>query len=60
MTGYTREEAERIRREILHAVPEDLIRCAGWLDAFSRDGAVCVVAHQDALKECDGLTVRDL
>jgi hypothetical protein len=60
MTGYTREEAERIRRQILHAVPEDLIRCASWLEAFSREGAVCVVAHRDALKECRGLTIRDL
>ena len=43
-----------------HAKPEDLVRCADWLNAFSRDGAVCVVAHEDALKECEGLTVRDL
>ncbi len=60
MTGYTREEAERIRRQILHSVPEDLLRCAQWLDAFSRDGAVCVVAHGDALGECGDLTVQDL
>ena len=60
MAGYTREEAERIRREILYAVPEDLLRCAGWLEAFSRDGAVCLVAHRDALEECGGLTVKDL
>ena len=60
MNGYTREEAEKIRRQILYAVPEDLIRCAGWLEAFSQDGAVCVVAHRDALKACKGLTVKDL
>ena len=60
MNGYTREEAERIRRQILHAEPGDLVRCAEWLDAFSREGAVCVVAHEDALKECSGLTIRDL
>ena len=60
MTGYTREEAERIRKQILYATPEDLIRCGEWLDAFSREGAVCVVAHEDALKACEGLTVRDL
>ena len=60
MNGYTRAEAERIRRQILCATPEDLIRCAEWLEAFSREGAVCVVAHQDALKECNGLTIRDL
>ena len=60
MNGYTREEAERIRRQILYAVPGDLVRCAEWLEPFGRDGAVCVVAHQDALKECKGLTVSDL
>lgn len=60
MNGYTREDAERIRKQILHAVPEDLIRCAEWLEPFSRDGAVCVVAHRDALNECGRLAVRDL
>ena len=60
MNGYTRDEAERIRRQILHATPQDLMRCADWLETFSREGAVCVVAHRDALKECTGLTVRDL
>ena len=60
MSRYTREEAEKIRRQILYAEPEDLIRCADWLEAFSREGAVCVVAHQDALRECKGLTIKDL
>ena len=60
MNRYTREEAERIRRQILNATPEDLIRCADLLDAFSRDGAVCVVAHEDALAACNGLEVSDL
>ena len=60
MNGYTREEAEKIRRQILHTVPEDLVRCAEWLEPFSREGAVCVVAHREALEKCEGLTVRDL
>ena len=60
MTGYTKEEVERIRKQILYAVPEDLIRCAKCIEAFGREGAVCVVAHQDALKDCDELTIRDL
>ena len=60
MTGYTRDEAEMIRRQILHATPDDLIKCCEWLEAFSREGAVCVVSHEDALKECKGLTIRDL
>ena len=60
MSGYTRAEAEKIRMQILHTVPDDLIRSMEWLDAFAREGAVCVVAHQDALKDCTGLTIRDL
>ena len=60
MTSYTREEAERIRRQILTATPEDLVRCAEWLEPFSREGAVCVVAHQDALKACEDLEISDL
>ncbi len=60
MTGYTREEAERIRKQILHAVPEDLERCARSLEAFGREGTVCVVANKDALKDCEGMTIKDL
>jgi len=60
MTGYTREEAEKIRKQILNATPEDLVRCAEWLESFAREGAVCVVAHQDALKACEGLEISDL
>ena len=60
LTGYTRNEAERIRLEVLHATPEQLAACGSWLDAFAKDGAVCVVAHEDALKACDGLEISDL
>lgn len=60
LTGYTREEAERIRQEVLRATPEQLSVCGKWLDAFAKDGAVCVVAHEDALKACDSLVISDL
>ena len=60
MNGYTREESEKIRKQILHAAPEDLIRCSDWLEPFAREGAVCVVAHQDALQKCEGMTISDL
>ena len=60
MNRYSREEAEKIRKQVLNTTPEDLIRCSEWLEAFCREGATCVVAHQDALKECNGLTIRDL
>ena len=60
MTGYERKEAEKIRKQILTATPEDLVRCAEWLESFAKDGAVCVVAHQDALKACENLEISDL
>ena len=60
MTGYTREEAEKIRRQILHAVPEDLERCACCLEDFGREGTVCVVTNEEALKDCERLTIKDL
>ena len=60
LNRYTREKAEAIRREILHAAPEDLLHCASWLDAFAKDGAVCVVAPGEFLEKCDDLDVEDL
>ena len=60
LCGYTREEAEKVRQEILHATHDDLVACGEWLDRFAAEGAVCVVAHQDALSACDGLEIRDL
>ena len=60
LSGYTQEDAERLRKQILNAVPADLVRCAEWLEPFSREGAICVIAHRDALKECAGLSIRDL
>ncbi|MCR5296414.1 MAG: insulinase family protein [Clostridiales bacterium] len=60
MTGYTREDAERIRKEILNATAEDLVRCCEWLEKFAGEGSVCVVAHRDALSACEGLDIREL
>lgn len=60
MIGYTKERAEEIRQEILHATGEELEAYGKWLDQFAREGAVCVVAHQEALDTCEGLQVREL
>ena len=60
MTGFTREEAERIRREILHATKEDLAACGAVLDDFVREGALCVVGPEEALSACEGLRISDL
>ena len=60
LIGITREDTERIRQEVLHATMEELLACGEWLDEFARTGAVCVVAHEDALKECEGLILSEL
>ena len=60
MTGYTREESERIRKEVLNTTPEQLAACGAWLDRFAAEGSVCVTAHADALKQCRALEISDL
>jgi Zn-dependent M16 (insulinase) family peptidase len=60
LTGYTREENERIRKEVLNTTPEQLADCGEWLDRSTEEGNVCVVAHGDALRQCGGLVIRDL
>ena len=60
MTGYTREESERIRKEVLHTTPEQLAACGEWLDPFAEHGSVCVAAPADALRQCEGMDISDL
>lgn len=59
-SGYSREEAEKLRKEILYATPEDLLRLAGILDFFAEKSAVCVVAPGSLLDQCEGLSLADL
>ena len=60
LSGYTREMAEKTRKEILNATPEDLIACGDVLDAFAREGSICVVANQDTLDACPLDEIQDL
>lgn len=60
LIGLSREDTERVRREVLQTTMEDLLDCCEWLDDFARTGAVCVVAHDDALRDCGNLSVSDL
>ena len=57
---YTRTMAERIRRDILTAAPEDLLSLADLLDAFADHGAICVVGPGSALEKCPDLEISDL
>ena len=60
MAGITPEDTEKLRHEVLNTTLEDLISCEKWLEAFEREGAVCVVGHADALSACDDLETSDL
>ena len=60
LNGYTREEYERIRREVLNATPEQLADCGEWLDRFAAEASVCVVANDEALRQCELLQIQDL
>ncbi len=60
LTGVNRAEWNRLRTQVLRATPEDLLRCAEWLERFSREGAVCVVGYDEALQACEGLEISDL
>ena len=60
LNGYTREDAEKLRLEILHTKMDDVLACAEWLDRFAKEGSVCVVAHGGALDACPDLEVTDL
>ncbi len=60
LTGYTLEESERIRKEVLNTTPVALAACGEALERFAAEGTVCVVANVGALKQCRGLKVEDL
>ena len=58
--GITDESRKTHRREMLTTTREDLLKWCSVLEEMSRDGAVCVVAHEEALKQCKGLEICDL
>ena len=60
LSGFTRSESERIRKEVLNTTPEQLADCAEWADRFAAEGDICVVGHGDALELCGGLKIEDL
>ena len=59
-SGISYEERKLRRRQMLSTTREKLL---GWCDVFDRinsEGAVCVVANQEALQQCENLVVFDL
>lgn len=59
-TGITDDEQIRIRREMLAADREKLLSLCSVFDKMAENGTVCVVGHEAALKECDGLEIVEL
>ncbi len=60
LTGYTRQDAERIRREVLNTTPAELAACAEWLRTFAEKGSTCIVAGSNILAGREGLETCDL
>ena len=58
MSGAGREELERIRLQILNATMQEILESTEWLEAYAKEGAVCVVAPQKLLEAC-GLPVTE-
>jgi len=54
-SGFTREDAQRTREEILATTHEDILRFCDLLQEFARKGSICVVGHADALERCGNL-----
>ena len=52
LTGYTYEDACRLRHEVLHTTREELLSLCGVLKAITDCGAVCVVGGKDKLEAC--------
>ncbi len=51
MTGYTLEEEQKERDEILSCSPEDIRRMADYVEAMLREGAFCVVGNEGKIKD---------
>lgn len=57
--GITTEAQQRIRSEILHTTPEDLLRVADILDQILPTATRCVIGEEDLVKSC-GLSEFDM
>lgn len=56
----TDEDRKRIRKEMLTCDFANLNQWCDVLEHMAKDGAVCVVGGDDALSECEDLTICDL
>ena len=58
--GITDESRKEHRRQMLETTREKLLGWCDVLNTMSAEGAVCVVAHDEVLKQCENLEVYDL
>ena len=58
--GVTYEKQKEHRRQMLSTTREKLLEWCDVLDTMHAEGAVCVVASDEALKQCEGLEIFDL
>jgi len=58
--GITYEMQVEHRRQMLTTTREKLLNWCDAFDTMSSEGAVCVVANDEALKQCEDLVVFDL
>ena len=52
-SGKTEEDLRRERAQILATDAQALLQWCAALERMAKTGAVCVVAHDEALKACD-------
>ena len=57
--GRTAQDEADIRRSILATTPEKLQRWCGAVAKLAQEAPVCVIAHDEALKACEGLEIEN-
>ena len=59
-SGITDDSRKEHRRQMLDTTREKLLGWCDVLKTMSAEGAVCVVAHDEALKQCENIEIYDL
>lgn len=52
LSGQTAETQRKVRAEMLATDNDALLRWCDTLDAMAKDGSICVIGHEEALKAC--------
>lgn len=55
MTGWTEEDAQRERDQLLAVTIEDIRHCADYIDAFMEDQCLCVVGNESKIMDSEKL-----